>query len=520
MPTRPRAEPLAPDPSPDRAAVAALRQDLADAGFTVEGIGGILGPVAHAALAREQVVPTELVTRGRREPVAILVRLFTLGDPVEADLVDHALPSLTAAGLVRLGLGRFEGDAVVATADLRPYGDEDHTWWVTSDLAELATRAPLAPDHVLGIGGASTTLAQWTPRTPVGRALDLGTGCGVQALHLATHARAVVATDISARALRYAALNAELNGVTWELRRGSLLEPVAGELFDLVVSNPPFVITPRERGLPTYEYRDGGAHGDHVVEHLITHVAGLLAPGGIAQLLGNWEIHGDEDWRDRVGAWARASGVDAWVVQREVQDPAQYAETWARDGGHHPATPEFARMYAAWLADFAARDVTAVGFGIVTLHRPTTARAPVVDLQDVRAPLAGPLGPTIADGIAARVWLAEHTDADLLARPWQVAGDVTMEHHVIPGEAQPRVIRLVQGGGLRHTESLDTAAAGLLSVCDGEVTAGAAITAIAALLEEPVEPLRARLVEALRRWVAAGVVRAATAASSGSSPET
>ena len=72
-----------------------------------------------------------------------------------------------------------------AACDLRPYADEQHGWWLASDLTEAATSEPLPPDHVLGIGGASTTLASWTPRPPVGTALDLGTGCGVQALHLA-----------------------------------------------------------------------------------------------------------------------------------------------------------------------------------------------------------------------------------------------------------------------------------------------------------------------------------------------
>ena len=71
----------------------------------------------------------------------------------------------------------------------------------------------MAPDHVLGISSAATSLAQLTVREPVDRALDLGTGCGVQALHLATHASQVVATDVNQRALRLTRFNAELNGV-------------------------------------------------------------------------------------------------------------------------------------------------------------------------------------------------------------------------------------------------------------------------------------------------------------------
>lgn len=150
-------------------------------------------------------------------------------------------------------------------------------------------------------------------------------------------------------------------------------------------------------------------------------------------------------------------------------------------------------MYAAWLADFAAREVAAIGFGIVTLHRPLTDREPVIDLQEVRGPVEAALGATVAAGIAARALLAEHTDDEILALPWRVGDDVTIERHYRPGEADPRAIQLRQGGGLRHTEVLGTEAAALLSVCDGELTAAAAITAIAAILGEPEHELRTAL---------------------------
>ena len=100
------------------------------------------------------------------------------------------------------------------------------------------------PDYVLGVSPASTSLAQMTMRTPVDSALDLGTGCGVQSLHLARHARRVVATDVNPRALQLSRLTAALNQVEVDIRDGSLYEPVAGERFDLVVTNPPYVMSP------------------------------------------------------------------------------------------------------------------------------------------------------------------------------------------------------------------------------------------------------------------------------------
>ena len=95
----------------------------------------------------------------------------------------------------------------------------------------------------------------------------------------------------STRALEFAAFNAALAGVSLDLRLGSLLDPVEGEAFDLVVSNPPFVITPI--GAPSFEYRDGGMAGDGIVASLFTSVGSVLAPGGVAQMLGNWEIGAD-----------------------------------------------------------------------------------------------------------------------------------------------------------------------------------------------------------------------------------
>lgn len=491
----------------DPSLIAALRADLAAADYSVTHVLDLLGPVAANALAREQVIPAERVTRESTDPAAVLVRLFTLGDPVDQARVEAALPRLGAAGALRLGLVRAEGDALLALVDLRPYGDDEHTWWIASDLSELATRAPLPVDHVLGVGGASATLAAWTPRPRVRRALDLGTGCGVQALHLSTHAEEIVATDISERALNIVRFNAALNEQDWDIRQGSMLEPVAGERFSLIVSNPPFVITPRDHGLPTYEYRDGGQSGDAVVEHLVTHLGEHLEPGGIAQIIGNWEVVGDAAWGERVADWAARAGVDVLVLMREMQDPAQYAETWARDGGHQSGTTDFNQMYAAWLDDFAARDVTGIGFGIITMHRPESDREPFVDLLDARGPAAAPMGPAVLAGIQARVWLAEHDDDAILDTSWSAAADVTVAQHFRAGSSDPEVIEVAQGGGLGYRESLDTASAAYLSVADGDLTARAALAAISGLLELDQDELVEAMLPRLRRWIAAAILR-------------
>lgn len=493
-------------PRADPALVARLRADLAAADYTVDGVAALLGPLAGNALAREQTLPAQRVTAASGRPLAALIRLFSLGDAVDEAEAGAALPSLGVTGALALGLVAQQGPGVASTCDLRPYADDSHGWWVASDLSEIATRQPLREDHVLGIGGASTTLASWTPRPPVARALDVGTGCGVQALHLGAHAEHITVTDLSARALAFAAFNAVLNEARWEARTGSMLEPVAGERFGLIVSNPPFVITPRDAGVPLFEYRDGGAAGDDIVADLVRSIGSHLEPGGIAQFLGNWEVVEGADWHERVRGWVAGTGLDAWVVQRDVQDPAQYAETWARDGGHHSATTEFAAMYAAWLDDFATRGVTSIGFGVITLQRPAAEREPFLDVMEAVGPVSAPMGPHVLAGIRARTWLAEHTDTEVLATAWRCAPDVTEERHTRPGDDDPSAILLRQGGGLRRSIRLDTATAAFASVCDGSLAAGAALEAIATLLEVPADDLVASALPTIRECIADGLL--------------
>ena len=505
--------------SSDPALVDLLRSDLERSDFTVDGVEALLGPVAFTALDREQVLPARRAALASRAPAATLLRAFLLGDAVPRRALDAALPTLTVAGAARLGLvetaGEGPDDDVRPLLDLRPYGASDAggevRWWLASDLGERATGDALRADHVLGAGGASLTLAQLTVRTPVGRVLDLGTGCGIQALHAARHAEHVVGTDISARALAVARFNAVLAGVDVELREGSMLEPVAGERFDLVVSNPPFVITPRATGaLPDYEYRDGGRSGDELVRDLVRGVEDVLAPGGVLQMLGNWEHHAGEGWTERVGGWLEGSGLDAWVVQREVLDPAEYAETWLRDGG---LTPErdprgWDRAYSAWLDDFEARGVDRVGMGFFTLRRPAADRAlrgtPWRRLEERTDPLHMPLGAAIADTLAAHDWLGSHDDAALRDARLAVAHDVSDERSYVPGASDPSVVIVRQGGAFGRGVHASSELAALVGACDGELSVGQILGALGALTGSSDGELAGRLLPAVRGLVLDG----------------
>lgn len=513
-----------PPPRLLTAEIAALRTDLVAADYSSARLDELLGPVASAALRRENTVPARRMLEPLTDPAAVLLRLLTLGAVLPRAQVQAALPTLGVDGALRLGLigaaadgpasaarpaGDDPGAALQALVDLAPYSASDDVgeidWWIASDRSELATGAPLGPEHVLGVGGASLTLARITPREPARRVLDLGCGGGIQALHASRHAEHVIATDLSERALGFAAFNAALNGIELELRQGSLLEPVHGETFDLILSNPPFVITPRAAaaGDTTWTYRDGGCAGDTLLAELLWELPAHLAPGGSAVMLGNWEIRGGEDWDTHPRAWmqpATADGVDAWVLQREQEDPAQYAETWVRDGGVTSRDERWPALTEAWLDDFASRDVEAIGFGYLLLRRPESAMARPGVLRTELAPGtgSGSLASHLSASLRSLAVLEELDDEALSGSRPVRADDLIERRHLIPGEWDPMLIELVQGAGFARVVRADQLLAATVGALDGTLTLGQVLGAVCALTDADEDEARARVLPAVR----------------------
>ncbi|GIJ52406.1 methyltransferase [Virgisporangium aliadipatigenens] len=459
-----------------------LRDALLSAGYTDDGIAARLGPEAVDAVRRNDFRPALRATEGG-EPVDTLIRLFVCGQTEPEAAIRAALPEEARRVLVEDNR---------AAVELEPYGD----WWVVSDVsASLRPGVPLPAEHVLGIGGASTTLAQATWRRPVGRALDLGTGCGVQALHLSQHAEAVTATDLSGRALTFAATTAALSGVSWDLRQGDLVRPVAGERFDLVVSNPPFVAGP---GTTTHTYRDSGRAGDAVCAELVAAAPALLNPRGTMQFLANWLLTADEEWEDRVAGWLAGTGLDAWVIQREVSDPVAYVDLWLADSG--TTDP---RTRARWLDWFEENGVTGVGLGLITL-RAGGHEDPTVRLEELRQPVEQPLGRHVGRWFERQDWLRSHDKEGLLKARLTTAPDLALRQDAHRGPDGWEVDRqqLALTGGLHWAEEVDPVALALVGGCDGTVALRDQLDLLAlahgvdvAVLAEVAVPLVSHLVE-------------------------
>ena len=481
-----------------------VREHLHDAHYTLDAVADRLGDAAVAALARNSTPASVDALGTDRDPQATLCRLFLLQHEVTAADAAAALGDVSAlvgAGLLERGA---EPDAVRAAVEIRPYASEATPslpaleGWVCHDrIPTLDGRLdPPRPDFVLGLSPASTTLAQLTVRDHVGRALDLGTGCGVQALHLAQHSDAVVATDLNPRALALASVTARLNGLDVDLRLGSLYEPVATERFDLVVTNPPYVMSPPDD--QRLVYREGVLPGDDLVRRVVTEGAGLLNPGGVLQVLGNWAIVAGEPWEERLRRWLEPTGCDALVLMRERLDPYEYIEVWLNDAGL-AGTPEYAPRYRAWLDYFDALGIEGVGMGWISLRNAGRDQGHL-QLEDWPHAVHQPVG----DAIAAHFAGVSAAASDLLSTALTIDPRVVQETWGLPGAEDPERIVLRQGYGLGRAAEVDTALAGVVGACDGTIDAGRLIAAVADLVDVDAEALTREIEPTLATMVVDG----------------
>ena len=481
-----------------------LRSAFVEHRYTVDDVVDAIGDEAQRALGRNSTLAAVRALGDRNDPIAVLTRLWPLQLPVPRQALERALPDLVTP-LEQAGLVRGDGVEVRAAVDIRPYASDDGaSGWVVSDLSpNLDTlTTPVRPDFVLGVSSASSTLAQLTVRRPVERALDLGTGCGVQTLHLARHARSVVATDLNPRALELADLTLGLNQVHADLRLGSLYEPVADELFDLITTNPPYVMSPPRTDAERLTYREGDWRADGLVEHVVRSGADHLRDGGSLQVLGNWAHEVGRDWAERLRGWITPTGCDAHVVQRETLDIYEYIELWLTDAGL-AGTPEYAARYGEWVDYFQSLRIDAVGMGWLVLHKAGRSD-PWVTVEDWPYAVEQPIGPALAYERDAVDLVRGLGDEELLDRAWVLADDIVEETFGAPGGADPQRIVHRQQRGFRRAHEMDTGLAGIVGACDGELSLRLIVDSVADILGADRTELTLEVVPRVRQLVVDG----------------
>jgi Methyltransferase small domain len=347
------ARPAAPHPHASPKKLGLLRTALAAASFTGEGVraalrteSGFLATTVESAVHERRLAEAE-------PALAALIRLFVLNLGVPVDRVEQDLAPVGAELLVELGLAEVTAGELVPCLRLVPNGE----LVIASDLGSY-----VQPDHAASVHRPSVTLASLTVRRRVARALDVGTGTGFQALLASSHCDRVVATDLNERALAFAEFNAALNGRTnIEFRAGSFFEPVQGEAFDLVVSNPPYVISPET----ALVFRDSGKPGDTVSAELVSELPAYLHEDGFGTIMISWAAGDDAAARPR--SWVDGRGCDAWLIHTGGEDALHAAATWNRAAGTDPEG--FAQHMDAWVAYYEKLGIGWIAYGALVLRR-------------------------------------------------------------------------------------------------------------------------------------------------------
>ncbi len=478
------------EPVADRAAAATARETLDAVGYDERGIVSLLGDEGTGADAPD--VPV-FDRRLPHSPLANVIRLLLLQLPVAERQVAAALRADGVAALIALGLVARAGEQLEPLGRIMP----------AEGLRLACDGFPAGADDPPGYVAAFTPTASWcaalTPRRKVERALDVGTGNGAQALLAARHARNVVATDVNPRALAFTSLNAALNGLdNVETRLGNLFAPVAGESFDLVICNAPYVISPDTK----WQYRDGGLPADELSARVVAGAIDALADDGYATLLVSWLAESEDDPDSRVLEWLEASGCDGWVLGLTGADPLEHASTWndhlAED---HPALGDALDRWTAYFRDLGVGWITE---GAVLLHRRTGAPHPA------RVDPASPdelehAGAQIERAFAAHAFLAElESEDDLLDEELSLADAVSLETRLDP-HTRERETRFLLDEGTFPDLECPPAVADALVALDGGATLREGIERLG-LPRKAHTALRAEAVDALRDLLELGFV--------------
>lgn len=477
------------DPRPNPDALLGLSEPLLDrlrASVSVGFDASLIAEVERIAPRQFDAVRLPLVhawLRSRDDAAAIWARLFAYRDAVAPEHVTRLLGEQLETALREAGALRPEGEQLRSSLRLMPFA----LLLLASDEVEARE------DPVMGPG--ATTLELWRAMSvePGARVLDIGCGAGSLALAaVRAGAGEVVGVDLDPRAVAYARFNAKLNRVERaRFEVGDLAAPVVGERFELVVSQPPFVMQPPSLTATTYLH--GGRRGDELTHRMLGMLPALLAERGRALVL--FDTADDDALMDRIAtslgdAPLRIIAVAATGLDAEQQALGYAAATHAQLG------PDYAAAAIAYRAHLRDLGIERTRHVLLSLERVDDGRPRFAARVEPRG--AQPCDAAELAQLRAALDAAARPDAELLRLRVRVSPHAWLLHErplVSSTDTADERLRVRFDGGRALDRELTPAAAALVE-----------ILADAASLAEAIERY-ADVCEATPDEVAGGVAR-------------
>jgi methylase of polypeptide subunit release factors len=444
-----------------------LREFLREANFT------------HEALERQRF-PLELPSRDSgnlpllldhtREPslLNLLLRWFFIGVPAESELAASLVAEPVLSLMLESGLLVRGGNMLAPAIMLMPCDE----WVFAADTA--ARMESHAADLVIWPNPTTRLLQQFTIRTPVRATLDLGTGCGMQAVLAANHSARVTATDLNPRAAEFACFNAGLNGVeNIECVVGDTFAPVRNRTFDLILANPPFFITPSSDRM----YCENGMELDGYCRRVAREAPAHLNADGYLQMVFECVQVCGQSWQDRVREWVDGSGCDVWIFHSYAREAMAYARERIRQT---TAAAMLEESLPRWMDYYRRRGVQEIHGGMLAIRRRTGRNW--VRIEEM------PLDPNRPFGEAARQAFAcidllelNGSDEELLSARLTLSPDTQIDQQLrqSDGRWQPTGMTLRFTDGIPASVRLDPPVAEFLARLDGRRSLGECIQDLA-----------------------------------------
>ncbi|MBV8053013.1 MAG: class I SAM-dependent methyltransferase [Acidobacteriaceae bacterium] len=438
-------------------------------------------------------------------PLNTFLRLFDREESVTSEAASSAFAPLTVAELVEAGFVRERDGRVSSEVCIEPY----------EDLLLVHPYCHEQENAVMSISASSLELANFTVRARSRRTLDLGTGSGLQAILAATHSDQVYAIDVNPIALECAQFNCIWNGISNVVcKRGNLFEPVIGQKFDLIVTNPPFVISP----FVQLRYRDSGVRGDQFCINLAREAASFLNEGGYFQMIFQWIDTAEQGWRERLSLAFSGLGCDAWVMRVATASPDLYVWSWLQDSEEKPLNAS-----SEWHRYLHELETESVSSGLLVLQR-ASERPNSFWFDESPEDRSRAYGAHIPVLLDARRFVKDQPDSILFDHKLQVSPHLKMIQQACldgnrgrQGRSDADIsssgwslaaaeFRLEEGPRYFY-DDVDTVLASLVAGCDGKHKLARIFEAVAAENEVPLADLKAKYSGQIRELLQYGFLR-------------
>ena len=427
-------------------------------------------------------------------PLNALLRWFWLGVPLKASRVADLIPPDILALMLQSGLLKQQGEDLAPRAMVLHFDG----FLVASDHASAIDRKQT--EMVLWPNPTSKFLARFAIRRHSRATLDLGTGSGILSLGASRHSDVVVATDLNQRAVDCARFNARWNGIeNIEVLSGDCFAPVAGRRFDLILSNPPFFITPQG----DYLFCENPMELDGLCRRLAKEAPAYLNEDGYLEMLCEWAQVKGQPWEERVAEWLQDTGCDAWVMKGLTQGPEEYAQQRIKETSED--TSHDAETYDGYMNYYRHRGVEAIHDGLIAMRRREGRNW--IRIEEVPTTPKGELGEMILSTFAARDLMQQtETDEQLMALRPRMASNARLEQvcaqHQSDWRAESLTLRLVSGFPFHM--NIQPLVAEFLVTCDGTRTVGDAIQAFSSQAKAPPQTIQKECLGIIRKLLERG----------------